>query len=65
MPNGPPFNKENLNEFKRGPLWKKCFLEAKETHPGILLGGKGPLLNSFKFSLFKGGTIRHYEKSVF
>ena len=31
----PPLDKENLNEFKGGPLWKKCFLEGPETHPDI------------------------------
>jgi hypothetical protein len=35
----PPLDKENLNEFKVGTLMKKCFLEAKETHPDILRGG--------------------------
>ena len=35
----PPLWRKKINEFKGGPLWKKCFLGAKETHPDILRGG--------------------------
>jgi hypothetical protein len=41
---------------KGGPLWKKCFIEALETHPDILGGGhRNPyqLENAIK----SGGTV--------
>jgi hypothetical protein len=49
-------DKENLNEFKRISLRKKCFIEGPETHPDILLGGqRNPyhLENAIK----SGGTL--------
>ena len=52
----PTLDKENLNEFKEGTFIKKCFLEAKKTHPDILCGGhRNPyqLENAIK----SGGTV--------
>ena len=34
-----PLEKENLSNSKGGPLWKKCFLRAKETPLDILRCG--------------------------
>ena len=41
---------------KGGPLWKKCFIEAPETHPYILRGGHG---NQYQFenAIKSGETV--------
>ena len=42
--------------LKGGPLWKKCFQEAKETHPNILRGGhRNPY--QLENAINSGGTV--------
>ena len=52
----PPLEKKNVNKFKRGPLWKKVFSGAKQTHPDILRGGHR---NPYKLenAIKSGGTV--------
>ena len=51
----PPLNSFNFFIQMGGPLWKKCFLWAKETHSNILRGGpRNPI--QLKNAIKRGGT---------